>query len=124
MREHVVKDNALKQTEVSYYLILGFCPLRRTVNPLALFCKEVASWSVTIRTHQVFCPCRLLARTLPFQGGKDGSKPFRGTILKHTILLVHTTGYERVLTIVCFNMVPSAEGCLQRLTRSERNTWV
>ena len=26
-----------------------------------------------------------MARTLPFQGGKDGSKPFRGTILKHIV---------------------------------------
>ena len=29
------------------------------------------------------CSCRLLARTLPFQGGEDGSKPFGSTILKH-----------------------------------------
>jgi hypothetical protein len=55
--------------------------------------------------QKIICSRRLLARTLPFQGGKDGSKPFGSTILKHTILLVHTTGYERVLIIVCFNMV-------------------
>jgi hypothetical protein len=38
------------------------------------------------------CSCRLLARTLPFQGGEDGSKPFGSTILKS-------------IKLVFFNMV-------------------
>jgi hypothetical protein len=30
----------------------GSCPLQRTVNPSALFRREVATWSVTINSHQ------------------------------------------------------------------------
>ena len=33
----------------------------------------------TLATAHPLCSRRLLARTLPFQGGKDGSKPFGST---------------------------------------------
>ena len=33
----------------------------------------------TLVAAQITCSRRLLARTLPFQGGKDGSKPFGST---------------------------------------------
>lgn len=36
-----------------YGIIIGGCPFQRTVNPSALFRKEVATWSVTINPHQI-----------------------------------------------------------------------
>ena len=61
------------------------------------------------------CSCRLLARTLPFQGGEDGSKPFGSTILKCIRLPTQQVPQQRI--------IPSDGQALLRLHEAPRRCW-
>lgn len=83
---------------------VGHAKLRSSNQAMTSASKTLFETNKFFNKLIAFCPSRLVARTLPFQGGEDGSKPFWGTILKR-ITFDSCILSEKEEFLVFFNMV-------------------